>query len=211
MLIVNVCIKRKHVDKIAIPGSTVGVDFCEYIHYLRVPLCVRVVVLKFGCGGGSPLIDIHLMTGGVVEEVGSQVTKSWKKGDRIAGFCHGGNESQFEDGERTLYVYKNTCTDEIGAIGAFGEYCVMKGDLGLKVSQVLQKVSLNRKRDREREKESLISERLLAPLDPRLSQRRRSGESRHRCNYVWTGFVSKSRIATTRVWKIWGLRPDLWR
>jgi NADPH:quinone reductase-like Zn-dependent oxidoreductase len=36
--------------------------------------------------------------GGVVEEVGSGVMKEWKKGDRIAGFVHGGNEAEKEDG-----------------------------------------------------------------------------------------------------------------
>ena len=35
---------------------------------------------------------------GVVEEVGSKVEKQWRKGDRIAGFTHGGNASQPEDG-----------------------------------------------------------------------------------------------------------------
>ena len=51
---------------------------------------------------------------GVVEEVGSKVTKAWKKGDRIAGFTHGANQVQLED-------------------GCFAEYCVAKGDLGTKV------------------------------------------------------------------------------
>lgn len=53
--------------------------------------------------------------GGVIEEIGPKVTKEWQKGDRVCGFVHGGNTSQHED-------------------GAFGEYVVMKGDLGLKVS-----------------------------------------------------------------------------
>ncbi|KAF7928507.1 uncharacterized protein EAE98_005563 [Botrytis deweyae] len=35
---------------------------------------------------------------GVVEEVGSAVTKDFKKGDRVCGFCHGGNEVNHEDG-----------------------------------------------------------------------------------------------------------------
>ena len=35
---------------------------------------------------------------GVVEEVGSKVEKQWKKGDRIAGFAHGVNAYQPEDG-----------------------------------------------------------------------------------------------------------------
>ncbi|KAK3369373.1 chaperonin 10-like protein [Lasiosphaeria ovina] len=51
---------------------------------------------------------------GVVEEIGPKVTKAWKKGDRIAGFVHGGNQSQLED-------------------GGFAEYLVAKGDLWLKI------------------------------------------------------------------------------
>ncbi|KAF5878304.1 putative zinc-binding oxidoreductase protein [Botrytis fragariae] len=35
---------------------------------------------------------------GVVEEVGSAVTKDFKKGDRVCGFCHGGNEVNHDDG-----------------------------------------------------------------------------------------------------------------
>jgi NADPH:quinone reductase-like Zn-dependent oxidoreductase len=52
---------------------------------------------------------------GIVEEVGSAVTKAWKKGDRIAGVAHGGNYVQPED-------------------GAFAEYVVAKGDLQLKIN-----------------------------------------------------------------------------
>ncbi|KAL8388036.1 hypothetical protein RB595_009500 [Gaeumannomyces hyphopodioides] len=51
---------------------------------------------------------------GVVVEVGKGVTKDFKPGDRIAGFCHGSNKSELED-------------------GAFGEYIVAKGDIQLKV------------------------------------------------------------------------------
>lgn len=35
---------------------------------------------------------------GIVEEIGSKVTNGLKKGDRVAGFAHGGNEVQHEDG-----------------------------------------------------------------------------------------------------------------
>ncbi|KAH8697836.1 zinc-binding oxidoreductase [Talaromyces proteolyticus] len=47
---------------------------------------------------------------GIVEEVGKDVKKPFKKGDRICGFAHGGNASQLED-------------------GAFAEYVVVKGDV----------------------------------------------------------------------------------
>ncbi len=46
---------------------------------------------------------------GTVEEVGKDVTKPFKKGDRIAGFAHGANAVQHED-------------------GTFAEYIVVKGD-----------------------------------------------------------------------------------
>ncbi|KAF2772592.1 putative zinc-binding oxidoreductase ToxD [Teratosphaeria nubilosa] len=51
---------------------------------------------------------------GVVEEVGSKVTKDFKKGDRIAGFAHGVSSRNPEH-------------------GAFGEFCLAKGDLWMKV------------------------------------------------------------------------------
>jgi NADPH:quinone reductase-like Zn-dependent oxidoreductase len=51
---------------------------------------------------------------GIVEEVGPAVTKDFKKGDRIFGFTHGGNE-----------VYPSD--------GAFGEYLEAKGDVQMHV------------------------------------------------------------------------------
>jgi len=51
---------------------------------------------------------------GIVEAVGPAVTKQLKKGDRIAGVCHGCNVLQPED-------------------GAFAEYLVAKGDILAKV------------------------------------------------------------------------------
>ncbi|KAM0335027.1 hypothetical protein ACHAQA_000061 [Verticillium albo-atrum] len=47
---------------------------------------------------------------GIVEEVGTGIKKSFKKGDRVYGFAHGGNSIQPED-------------------GAFAEYILVKGDL----------------------------------------------------------------------------------
>ena len=41
---------------------------------------------------------------GTVEEVGSGVTKPFKKGDRVFGFVHGGNNSQLEDGAFAEYI-----------------------------------------------------------------------------------------------------------
>ena len=55
---------------------------------------------------------------GIVEEVGSKVTKDFKKGDRIAGWASGANASNTED-------------------GAFAEYIVAKGDIQIKVPENL--------------------------------------------------------------------------
>lgn len=51
---------------------------------------------------------------GTIEEVGTNVTKKWSKGDRVAGVAHGGNPSQPED-------------------GAFAEHIVAKGDICLRI------------------------------------------------------------------------------
>ena len=54
---------------------------------------------------------------GTVQDVGRRVAadrQRWKKGDRIAGFTHGGNEVQPED-------------------GCAAEYCVVKAGLCMKV------------------------------------------------------------------------------
>ena len=45
---------------------------------------------------------------GVVEEVGSKVTKQWQKGDRIAGFVHGVNKTEPEDGCFAEYMHTET-------------------------------------------------------------------------------------------------------
>ena len=62
----------------------------------------------------SPGATVGCDYAGTVEEVGSKVTKEWKKGDRIAGFTHGVNSVEPED-------------------GAFGEYAVVKGDVQMKI------------------------------------------------------------------------------
>ncbi|KAK5175900.1 uncharacterized protein LTR77_001040 [Saxophila tyrrhenica] len=43
----------------------------------------------------------------VVEEVGSAVMKPFKKGDRIAGFAHGGNDANPENGALARYIAVN--------------------------------------------------------------------------------------------------------
>lgn len=51
---------------------------------------------------------------GTVEEIGPIVHKKFKKGDRVAGFVHGANAVQHED-------------------GAFAEYIVPKGDVQIRI------------------------------------------------------------------------------
>jgi NADPH:quinone reductase-like Zn-dependent oxidoreductase len=51
---------------------------------------------------------------GVVEETGTGYTKDWKKGDRICGLCHGGDETQLEN-------------------GAFAEQIVVKADVQMRI------------------------------------------------------------------------------
>lgn len=55
---------------------------------------------------------------GIIEEIGSKVTKKWKEGDRIAGVAHGGNSIQPED-------------------GAFAEHILAKGDIQLRIPDSL--------------------------------------------------------------------------
>lgn len=51
---------------------------------------------------------------GIVEEVGPDVTKAFKKGDRIAGPTHGSNMSNLDD-------------------GAFAEFIAVKGDVQIEI------------------------------------------------------------------------------
>lgn len=51
---------------------------------------------------------------GIVEEVGGQVSKHFNRGDRVCGFCHGGNEGNHRD-------------------GAFASYICAKGDIQIKI------------------------------------------------------------------------------
>ena len=55
---------------------------------------------------------------GTVEQIGSAVTKPWKKGDRVFGCAHGANRSNPED-------------------GVFAEYAVVKGDLQMKIPDAM--------------------------------------------------------------------------
>ncbi|GIZ48975.1 hypothetical protein CKM354_001201800 [Cercospora kikuchii] len=69
-------------------------------------------IYKIGKGGETVGVDLC----GTIIEIGPKVTKPWNKGSRIATFVHGGNASQHED-------------------GAFAEYAMVKGDLGISPSE----------------------------------------------------------------------------
>jgi NADPH:quinone reductase-like Zn-dependent oxidoreductase len=55
-------------------------------------------------GMATPGATVGCDFSGVVEEVGPKVEKQWKKGDRIAGFVHGVNALEPEDGCFAEYV-----------------------------------------------------------------------------------------------------------
>ncbi|KAJ2897187.1 GroES-like protein [Zalerion maritima] len=74
----------------------------EYILHVEFPILAHPGI-RVGCD----------YVGNVVK-IGSKVTKDFEIGDRIAGFAHGSNQSQHED-------------------GAWGEYIVVKGDVQIKV------------------------------------------------------------------------------
>lgn len=87
----------------------------EYILVKTVAVALNPTDWKhIDFGLASPGCLIGCDYAGVVEAVGPKVKKPFKKGDRIAGFAHGGNSVQPED-------------------GAFAEYIVVKGDLQMPI------------------------------------------------------------------------------
>jgi NADPH:quinone reductase-like Zn-dependent oxidoreductase len=64
----------------------------------------------------SPGVRVGCDYAGIVEEVGKKVTKNFKKGDRVSGFCHGANAVNHED-------------------GSFGEIITAKGDLQIHIPE----------------------------------------------------------------------------
>lgn len=65
---------------------------------------------------GEPGVRIGCDYAGVVEKVGSRVTKPFKQGQRVCGFVHGGNAVCHED-------------------GAFGNYITAKGDVQMEIPE----------------------------------------------------------------------------
>lgn len=90
-------------DYVLVKVSAVALNPTDWKHidYLSTPGCT------VGCDYA-----------GTVEEVGSAVTKKWSKGDRIAGFTHGVNAVEKED-------------------GCFAQYCVAKGDVQMAIPSSL--------------------------------------------------------------------------
>lgn len=73
-----------------------------------------IIIDRHGSGGETVGIDLC----GSIGKVGSKVDRPWKKGDRIATISHGCNTDRPEE-------------------GAFGEYALSKGNLGLQVPSFL--------------------------------------------------------------------------
>ncbi|KAF9698039.1 hypothetical protein EKO04_003965 [Ascochyta lentis] len=70
--------------------------------------------IDFAAGGNPTGALVGCDYAGIVQKVGSKVTKSFASGDRICGIVHGSNLTQKED-------------------GAFAEYIVVKGDVQLHI------------------------------------------------------------------------------
>lgn len=95
----TVSVPKLRPDYVLVKISAVALNPTDWKHidYLSTPGCT------VGCDFA-----------GTVEEVGSDVKKPWKKGDRIAGFTHGVNAVEKED-------------------GCFAQYAVVKGDVQMKI------------------------------------------------------------------------------
>ncbi|KAK5163348.1 uncharacterized protein LTR77_010721 [Saxophila tyrrhenica] len=65
--------------------------------------------------GGIPGSGVGSDMRGVIEEVGTNVSNDWKKGDRIAAFVHGGNDTHPEDGTETYTLGFEGISDEDAA------------------------------------------------------------------------------------------------
>ncbi|KAL4971247.1 chaperonin 10-like protein [Aspergillus desertorum] len=86
----------------------------DYILVKNVAVALNPTDWKSIAKHAPPGVLVGCDYAGVVEEVGKNVKKPFKKGDRVAGFVHGSNRVQPED-------------------GAFAEYIVAKGDIQLHI------------------------------------------------------------------------------
>ncbi len=70
---------------------------------------------------------------GIVEEIGSAVTKAFKKGDRIAGFAHGGNYYLHHQTRFESMLIASLANDANYENGAFARHIAVKGDLQMHI------------------------------------------------------------------------------
>ncbi|KAK3630657.1 hypothetical protein LTR56_017337 [Elasticomyces elasticus] len=92
-------IKERGEDYVLVKVNNVALNPTDWKHIDYLPQVGHTVGCDFA---------------GVIEEVGSKVTKGWKKGDRMASWTHGVNSANALD-------------------GSFAEYLVAKGDIGMKI------------------------------------------------------------------------------
>lgn len=81
---------------------------------------------------------------GVVEEVGDQVTKPWKKGDRVFGCTHGANVNNPEDGAyaEIIAAKGDTCM-RIPANMTFEEACTLPASILTAGQGLFEEMKLN--------------------------------------------------------------------
>lgn len=110
------------VVKIQSPGHAAVVDAPipqlrpDYILVKTVAVALNPTDWKHIDKYATPSATVGCDYAGTVSAVGAAVTSPFKNGDRVAGFVHGGNYVQPED-------------------GAFGEYVVAKGDIQMAVPE----------------------------------------------------------------------------
>lgn len=80
---------------------------------------------------GTPYTLLGCDAAGIVEEVGSKVTKEWRVGDRIAGGAHGG---LYHSHIIMIIVdVKKIGNDLNPQDGTFAQYILLKGDIALRI------------------------------------------------------------------------------